>query len=114
VQSLLFGDILGVSGGDVIAAAGLTLVVLAALRLMHTRLLVVALLIAPAAAARALTHRMLPMMTLAAVIAIISGVAGLYVSYHLRTAAGASIALAMVASYALAAATTRLVPGRAS
>src|SRR6478735_5203260 len=39
VQGLLFGDILGVSGGDVIAAGGLTLVVLAALRLMHTRLL---------------------------------------------------------------------------
>ena len=154
VQSLLFGDILGVTGGDLIVAAGLTVLVLAALRLLHVRLLVVsfdrtssrslgvpsgptdvallallavsvliavqalgnllvvALLIAPAAAARLLARRMLPMMATAAALAIVSGIAGLYVSYHLRTAAGASIALAMVAVYLLAAIAARVVPGR--
>jgi ABC-type Mn2+/Zn2+ transport system permease subunit len=149
VQNLLFGDILGVSTGDLIAAAALTVVVLVALRLLHMRLLVVsfdrttarslgvpseptdvallillalsvligvqalgnllvaALLIAPAAAARLLARRMLPMMAAAAGFAIVSGIAGLYVSYHLRTAAGASIALAMVAVYLLAAVAAR-------
>jgi ABC-type Mn2+/Zn2+ transport system permease subunit len=75
-------------------------------------LLVVALLIAPAAAARLLTRRMLPMMAAAAGLAIVSGIVGLYVSYHLRTAAGASIALAMVASYLCAAAAARIAPAR--
>jgi ABC-type Mn2+/Zn2+ transport system permease subunit len=154
VQSLLFGDILGISRNDLIAAAALTVIVVATLRLMHTRLLVVsfdrtnarslgvpaeradiallmllalsvliavqalgnllvvALLIAPAAAARLLAHRMLPMMATAAALAIVSGIAGLYVSYHLRTAAGASIALAMVATYLLASAAARVVPRR--
>ena len=154
VQTLLFGDILGVTGSDVVAAAALTVVVLSVLRLLHTRLLivsfdrtganalgvpsaladvallvllalsvliavqalgnllVVALLIAPAAAARLLTRRMLPMMAAAAALAIASGIVGLYASYHLRTAAGASIALAMVASYLCAATAARIVPAR--
>jgi ABC-type Mn2+/Zn2+ transport system permease subunit len=154
VENLLFGDILGVTRGDLIAAALLTLVVVIALRLLHARLLVVsfdrttagslgvatgpadtallillalavliavqalgnllvvALLIAPAAAARLLAQRMLPMMATAATLAIASGVAGLYVSYHLSTAAGASIALAMVATYPLAALAARVLPHR--
>src|SRR3954464_6089686 len=41
VQSLLFGDILGISRNDLIAAAALTVIVVVALRLIHTRLLVV-------------------------------------------------------------------------
>jgi ABC-type Mn2+/Zn2+ transport system permease subunit len=154
VQGLLFGDVLGVSRSDLVAAAGLTVVVVVALRLLHSRLLVVgfdrttarslgvpagaadvalllllalsvliavqalgnllvvALLIAPAAAARLLTRRLLPMMVIAAALAILGGVAGLYVSYHLRTAAGASIALAMVATYLLAAGAAHIAPGR--
>ena len=154
VQSLLFGDILGIGAGDLIAAGALTVVVLVALRLLHSRLLVVsfdrttsrslgvpsepadiallvllaisvliavqalgnllvvALLIAPAAAARLLARRMLPMMATAAALAIVSGIAGLYLSYHLRTAAGASIALAMVAVYLLAAGAARIAPRR--
>jgi ABC-type Mn2+/Zn2+ transport system permease subunit len=75
-------------------------------------LLVAALLIAPAAAARLLARRMLPMMATAAGLAMVSGLAGLYVSYHLRTAAGASIALAMVAVYLLAAVAARVAPWR--
>jgi ABC-type Mn2+/Zn2+ transport system permease subunit len=154
VQTLLFGDILGIGRGDLVAAVALTITVLVALRLMHTRLLivsfdrttssslgvpsqpadiallvllalsvliavqalgnllVVAMLIAPAAAARLLARRMLPMMATAAILAIVSGIAGLYVSYHLRTAAGASIALAMVAVYLAAAAAARMAPRR--
>jgi ABC-type Mn2+/Zn2+ transport system permease subunit len=156
VQSLLFGDILGLSGRDLIAAGALTVLVVVVLRLLHTRLLVtsfdrtsassigvaplpmdvallvllaasiliavqalgnllvVALLIAPAAAARLLAKRLLPMMVTAVGLAIAGGVAGLYVSYHLRTAAGASIALALVATYLLAALAARIVPRRSA
>jgi ABC-type Mn2+/Zn2+ transport system permease subunit len=63
-------------------------------------LLVVAVLVGPAAAARVVTHRMASMMAVAAALAVAGGVAGLYVSYHLDTAAGASIAAALVALYA--------------
>jgi ABC-type Mn2+/Zn2+ transport system permease subunit len=156
VQTLLFGDILAVDRGDLIAAAALTAALLVALRLLHTRLLivsfdrsssaslgvpagaldvallvllalsvliavqalgnllVVALLIAPAAAARLVTRRLLPMMTTAAGLAIVSGIIGLYASYHLRTAAGASIALAMVAVYLVAAAAAHVPRWRAA
>jgi ABC-type Mn2+/Zn2+ transport system permease subunit len=154
VHGLLFGDILGTTGSDLAAAAGLTAILVAALYLLHPRLLVasfdrttsdalgvstartdaallvllalavliavqalgnllvVALLIAPAAAARLLARRMIPMIATAAALASVSGIAGLYVSYHLRTAAGASIALTMVAVYLLAAAAARVTPGR--
>jgi ABC-type Mn2+/Zn2+ transport system permease subunit len=71
-------------------------------------LLVVALLIAPAAAARLVARRMVAMIALAVALAIACGVAGLYASYHLRTAAGASIAATMVIVYLLVAAGTRL------
>lgn len=66
-------------------------------------LLVVAVLIAPASAARLVTRRMAPMMLASALIAALAGIVGIYLSYHARTAAGASIALALLASYALAA-----------
>ncbi|MFL5894211.1 MAG: metal ABC transporter permease [Thermoleophilaceae bacterium] len=147
VQSLLFGDILGVSGSDVAAAAALAVVAVVALRLLHTRLmivgfdrsnaralgaappvadlallllmalsvliavqalgnlLVVALLIAPAATARLLARRMLPTMATATALAIACGCGGLYASYYLRTAAGASIAAVMVGVYVIAMAT---------
>src|SRR4051812_45867665 len=41
LQGLLFGDVLGVSNGDLALAAGLAAVVLLALRALHGRLLVV-------------------------------------------------------------------------
>src|SRR3954469_15139341 len=40
VQSLLFGDILGLTTADLLAAAGLTLVVAIGLRVLHARLLI--------------------------------------------------------------------------
>jgi ABC-type Mn2+/Zn2+ transport system permease subunit len=64
-------------------------------------LLVVAVFVGPAAAARQLIDRMLPMMALAAGLAALAGVAGLYLSYYAGTAGGASVALAIVAVYLL-------------
>lgn len=65
-------------------------------------LLVVAVLVGPAAAARLLTRRMGPMLAASAAIAVLAGVAGLYASHHLRTAAGASIAAVLVLAYGAA------------
>lgn len=143
LQGLLFGDILGVSDSDLIAAAALAFLVLLGLALAYPRLLavgfdpgaarsigispavvetvlmlllaaavvvavqglgnllVVAVFVGPAAAARQLTGRMVPMLLLAVAIAIASGVVGLYASYYLGTAGGASIALAVLAAYLL-------------
>lgn len=66
-------------------------------------LLVVAVLVGPAACARLLApRRMAPMMVLAAGVAVVAGAAGLYLSYYAGTAAGASIAAALVGCYLLA------------
>jgi ABC-type Mn2+/Zn2+ transport system permease subunit len=141
IQGLLFGDILGVSDGDLLLAGILAVVVLVSLRLLHGQLLVVgfdrssahafggrpvlvdtallillalailvavqglgnllvvAVLVAPAATARLLTRRIVPMMALACALAVVAGVAGLYLSYYASTAAGASIAGVMVILY---------------
>jgi ABC-type Mn2+/Zn2+ transport system permease subunit len=150
IQGLLFGDVLGVSDGDLALAAGLDAVVLGALWILHPRLLaagfdrlnaptlgvsptamdaavlvllalavvvavrglgnllVVAVLVGPAATARLLARRAAPMMAAGAAVAIVGGIAGLYVSYYAETAAGASVAGAIVILYlaALAAVTT--------
>jgi ABC-type Mn2+/Zn2+ transport system permease subunit len=65
-------------------------------------LLVIAVLVGPAACARAVTHRMAPMMVVAAAIAVLAGTGGIYLSYYARTAAGASIAAVIVATYLVA------------
>jgi ABC-type Mn2+/Zn2+ transport system permease subunit len=64
-------------------------------------LLVVAVFVAPAAAARRLSDRMVPQLGIAAAIAALAGVAGLYLSYYAGTAGGASVALAIVAVYVM-------------
>lgn len=141
--SLLFGDILGPSDSDLLAAGALAALVIAALWVLHARflavgfdrtaarslgisssltealllvllaiatvvsvqglgnLLVVALFVGPAAAARQLTDRVGPMLALSIAIALLAGLAGLYASYYLGTAGGASIALAVLAAYLL-------------
>jgi ABC-type Mn2+/Zn2+ transport system permease subunit len=146
VRELLFGDVLGVSDGELVVGAALAGGVLAALGLAHGRLmlvgfdrasarafgarpgaadlmlvtlvgaftviavqalgslLILALLVGPAASAREVTHRLGPMMALAASIAVLAGVGGLYVSYHAGTAGGASIAATVVALHLLIAA----------
>ena len=52
------------------------------------------------------------MMALAVVLAVVAGVAGLYLSYYARTAAGASIAALMVAGYLVAVIATSLIAHR--
>jgi ABC-type Mn2+/Zn2+ transport system permease subunit len=142
---LLFGDLLGTTGGDLVAAAALTAGVLAALALAYRalaasafdrdsaralgvrpasaelmllavlavttvaavqglgNLLLVALILAPAAAALNLAERLPATLALSAGLAVLAAVAGLVISYELELAAGASIALCavIVASLAL-------------
>ncbi len=151
IESLLFGDVFGVTDGDLLTAALLVVGVAGALRLLHGRLLVagfdrgtarslgvspaladaalllllgagivvavqglgnllvVAVFVGPAAAARRLSDRMLPMMLLAAGLAAFAGIAGLYLSYYAGTAGGASVALAIVAVYLLSLPVGRLL-----
>ena len=75
-------------------------------------LLVVAVFVGPAAAARRLTDRIVPMFAIATAIALLAGLAGLYLSYYAGTAGGASVALAIVAAYLLAVALAPIL-GRA-
>jgi ABC-type Mn2+/Zn2+ transport system permease subunit len=148
IQSLLFGDILGVTDLDLALAAGLAAATLAALWALHGRLiavgfdrsnapalgasplfadlallallsativvavqalgnlLLVALVVGPAAAARLLVRRVWPMIAAGAALAVLGGAGGIYLSYYAETAAGASIALVIVVQY-LALATAR-------
>jgi ABC-type Mn2+/Zn2+ transport system permease subunit len=143
IQEVLFGDILGPSDADLLAAGALTLIVGASLSLLHGRLLaagfdrgaarslgaapghtevallvllalaiviavqglgnllVVAVFVGPAATARQLTERIGSMIALAVAVAVLAGLAGLYLSYYAGTAGGASVALAIVAAYLL-------------
>jgi ABC-type Mn2+/Zn2+ transport system permease subunit len=143
IQEILFGDILGPTDGDLVAAAALAAAVVIGLLALHGRLLaagfdrgaarslgaspgfteaallvllgaaivvavqglgnllVVAVFVGPAAAARQLSDRAGPMIALSAAIAVLAGIAGLYLSYYAGTAAGASVALAIVGAYLL-------------
>jgi ABC-type Mn2+/Zn2+ transport system permease subunit len=65
-------------------------------------LLVLGLLVGPAATARLLTRGMARMMAVAVVLAVAASLGGLYLSYYVRIAAGASVAAVMVALYVLA------------
>jgi manganese/iron transport system permease protein len=63
--------------------------------------LMVAMLVTPAATAYLLTKRLPVMMALAATIAAISGVVGLYFSYYLSIASGSAIVLTCTAIFGL-------------
>ena len=76
-------------------------------------LLVLAMLVGPAATARLVTDRLPAMMALAAWIAAAGGAGGLYLSYYADTAAGASIAAVLVAAHVCTAAAAGLA-GRAA
>jgi ABC-type Mn2+/Zn2+ transport system permease subunit len=150
IQSLLFGDLLGIGDGQLAATAAIAFVVLGILWLFHDRLLaigfnrdagpslglrpgiitalllslvaitvlvgvqglgnllVAAILVGPAATARLVSRRVGPMMLTAVLVALIAGVAGIYASYYLRTAAGASVVVALLACYLLAAGATAM------
>ena len=65
-------------------------------------ILVLAMLVTPAATARLLTDRLGPMVVVAAVIGGLSGFLGLLVSYHRGIASGASVVLVATLLFALA------------
>jgi manganese/iron transport system permease protein len=64
-------------------------------------ILVVAMLVTPAAAARLLTDRLPVMIVLSSTIGVVSGVAGLFISYHYDIAAGGTIVLVATAIFGL-------------
>lgn len=63
--------------------------------------LMVAMLVTPAATAFLLTRRLPVMMALGALIASVSGIAGLYLSYYLSIASGAAIVLTCTAVFGI-------------
>lgn len=77
-------------------------------------LLVVAIVIGPAAAALQLCDRLLPSLIAAAALAVAAGAAGIYLSYWADLAAGASIALCAVATFGAGAAVGGLRRSRAA
>lgn len=64
--------------------------------------LAVALLITPAATAYLVASRLLTMMAISAVIGVVSGIVGLYLSYYFGIASGASIVLVCTAFFLIA------------
>jgi len=95
---------LGAKGGQaelalLLLLAGSTLVAVGALG----NLLAVALTVGPGASALLVAERLRLSLITAAALAAAAGVAGLYVSYYFDVAAGASIALAAVGIFGLAA-----------
>src|SRR3954447_460842 len=140
LEELLFGDLLGVGGGDLALAGGLTAGIVLALAAGHRslalvgfdrgsatglgarpvrwelallvilgvttvaavqglgNLLLVALVLAPGAAALNLATRLPYVLVTAAALAVLAGIAGLVLSYELEIATGASIALCAIAT----------------
>lgn len=78
----------------------LSLAIVVSLQTVGT-ILVLAMLVTPAATARLLTDRLPLLMVLSVLIGSLSGVAGLYVSYYWSIAAGASIVLVATALFLL-------------
>ncbi|MFJ4220110.1 zinc ABC transporter permease AztB [Curtobacterium luteum] len=97
---------------EVVLVALVTLAVVASYRAVGT-LLVVGLLLAPAAAARAWTRSVGATMLLGAGIGTAAVLAGLLVSWHLGTAAGASIAVVAVLGVAVSRGAAALLHARA-
>ncbi len=150
LQELLFGDPLGVSDSDLVAAAALAVGGAAALAALHRplcalafddagagalglptgrlrlllmgllavavavavqglgTLLALAVIVAPPVAVRRWSRSPGRALVLAGAAGAAAGVAGIYASYHLGTAAGASVALALC----LAALAGSVLPGR--
>jgi len=104
---------------DLALNLAIALVVVAAVRAVGT-VLVIALIVVPAAAARLLSDRLVVVTAVAAVLGMGSGWLGLLVSYRIsvdhgiRLATGATVVLVLVAAYllALAAAAARARLGR--
>jgi manganese/iron transport system permease protein len=150
LSHFLFGDVLGVSTGDLTRSAIFGGLILATVALLYKEFMVLAfdqvlaetlrlpvqaleylllaliavaivvsiqtvgvalmlaVLVTPAATASLLTHRLHWMMLLAALIAALAGVIGLYVSYYLGVASGAAIVLTCTAIFLVVWAGTQL------
>jgi ABC-type Mn2+/Zn2+ transport system permease subunit len=144
LSHMLFGNILGVTRGDLIFIAIVAALVVIVLIVFHKELeltsfdpthaeviglradtlrtvllvllalavvagiqavgvvLTSALLVTPAATAALLTNRLPRMMVLATVIAVGSGIIGLYASYYFEVSSGAAIVLSCTACFAIA------------
>ena len=79
--------------------------------------LMLAILVTPAATASFLTHRLPTMMVMAALIGVVSGVAGVYASFFLDIASGPAVVLAATAIFLVVLGLTavrRRLPGRAT
>jgi len=96
---------------DIVLLVAVALAITVALKAMGT-LLVLAMLIAPAATARILTGRAWTMIAVAPLVGVFSGIVGLELSYHRNIAGGAAIALTSIAVFALAAAGAGLAASR--
>jgi manganese/iron transport system permease protein len=83
---------------DLLLLVMISLTIVVSLRAVGN-ILVVAMLVTPAATARLLTDRLLPMMLLSSSIGVASGVIGLFVSYHMDVAAGGTIVLVATAIF---------------
>lgn len=86
---------------DMLLFTLVTLAIVISLRAVGN-ILVVAMLVTPAATARLLTDRIAPMMVLSALLGAAAGVIGLYVSFHEDLAAGGMIVLVVTGFFAAA------------
>lgn len=86
---------------DLLLLVMISLTIVVSLRAVGN-ILVVAMLVTPAATARLLTDRISVMMALSSAIGAASGVVGLFISYHQDVAAGGTIVLVATAAFALA------------
>jgi ABC-type Mn2+/Zn2+ transport system permease subunit len=153
---LLFGDVLGVTDGDLALTSAAAVVTVVALWALHAglaacvfdpqsaarlgrsptfhdaalalllalatlaavqalgSLLVVAMLVGPAATAGLVGRRIPAMMAVALAVAAAAAVTGMYASYHARTGASASVTAAVAVIYALAIAGRAVVTRRRS
>ena len=91
---------LPVRGLDYLLMALIALAIVVALQTVGVALLV-AMLVTPAATAYLLTRRLPFMMALAAALACLAGVIGLYLSYYISIASGAAIVLTSTAIFIL-------------
>jgi manganese/iron transport system permease protein len=86
---------------DLLLLVMISLTIVVSLRAVGN-ILVLAMLVTPAATARLLTDRLPVMIALSSVIGIVSGIAGLYISYYNDVAAGGTIVLVATGIFALA------------
>ena len=77
---------------DVLLLSLLTVTIVVSIQAVGI-ILVLAMLVTPAATARLLVDRFVPMLALGSLLGAAEGVAGYYLSYHLGTASGGTIAL---------------------